>query len=47
MSCDLISEIASLTGWDINAILNLPLHQAMYYHLKATNRRGCLSEWVE
>ena len=47
MSCDLIAEIASLTGWDIQTIHNLPLHQAMYYHLKATNRRGGLSEWVE
>jgi len=46
VTCDLIAEIAGLTGWDENAILNLPLHHAMYYRLKATNRRGGLSEWV-
>jgi len=46
MTCDLIAEIASLTGWDESHIWALPLHQAHYYHLKSTLRRGMLSEWL-
>lgn len=46
MSADLIAEIASLTGWDESHILNLPVHRALYYQLKATLQRGRLSEWL-
>lgn len=46
MTCDLIAEIACLTGWEPDTIMNLPLHQAYYYQLKSTLRRGLLSEWV-
>lgn len=46
MSCDLVTDIASLTGWDELTILNLPLHRALYYQLKHTLQRGQLSEWL-
>jgi hypothetical protein len=46
MTCDLIADVASLTGWDKETILNLPLHEALYYQLKQHNQNGHLSEWV-
>lgn len=45
MSCDIIADVASLTGWHENHILDMPLHRALYYQLKHATQRGQLCEW--
>lgn len=46
MTCDLVADIAHLTGWQESTIYAMPLHRALHYQLKAANVRGVLCEWV-
>jgi hypothetical protein len=46
VSCDIIGDVASLTGWPEDHIQDMPLHRALYYQLKHATQRGQLCEWT-
>lgn len=45
VTCEIISDLAQLTGWQETTIENMPLHRALYYQLKAANLRGVMCQW--
>jgi hypothetical protein len=44
-TCDLVADIAHLTGWQEATIYAMPLHRALYYQLKAATNARTLCEW--
>jgi len=46
VSCDIVGDVASLTGWPEETIMHMPLHRVLYYQLKAATLRGDLCEWT-